>query len=289
MSDNEALLAAIAAQPDEDTPRLAFADWLEEHGQPIRAEFIRLQCDIAKKESLSRAMLNQHVDLFKRQQELIDHHRAELLGPLAALPETLKVEFRRGFVSEIELPVGGFLPFAETIASTKPRPRVSVTQVVERLYEFIRCPQLGCVTRIAVYSSARFTNPPPPPDNDVILDSLNAKFTSLESLDLEGCGINDQDFDLIYNYHLPALVDLDLSNNTISDVGVVDLLRTSLPAQLKRLILGGNPIGDQGAIELADRWPKQHRLEELNLRFTNIGQPGHQALLARFGGIVRLF
>ena len=31
-SDHDALLAAIA-QPEDDTPRLAFADWLEENGQ----------------------------------------------------------------------------------------------------------------------------------------------------------------------------------------------------------------------------------------------------------------
>jgi uncharacterized protein (TIGR02996 family) len=43
MSDDEALLAAILAHPDEDTPRLMYADWLQENGQPERAEFIRLQ------------------------------------------------------------------------------------------------------------------------------------------------------------------------------------------------------------------------------------------------------
>jgi uncharacterized protein (TIGR02996 family) len=44
MSDESALLAAIIAHPDEDTPRLMYADWLEEHDQPERAEFIRIQC-----------------------------------------------------------------------------------------------------------------------------------------------------------------------------------------------------------------------------------------------------
>jgi uncharacterized protein (TIGR02996 family) len=43
MSDEAALLDVIRAQPDEDTPRLMYADWLQEHGQPERAEFIRLQ------------------------------------------------------------------------------------------------------------------------------------------------------------------------------------------------------------------------------------------------------
>jgi uncharacterized protein (TIGR02996 family) len=45
MSDESALLAAILAHPDEDTPRLMFADWLDENGQPERAEFIRIQCN----------------------------------------------------------------------------------------------------------------------------------------------------------------------------------------------------------------------------------------------------
>jgi uncharacterized protein (TIGR02996 family) len=39
-----ALLAAIHAEPREDTPRLVYADWLQEHGEPEYAEFIRLQC-----------------------------------------------------------------------------------------------------------------------------------------------------------------------------------------------------------------------------------------------------
>ncbi|VTU01329.1 Repeat-companion domain protein OS=Isosphaera pallida (strain ATCC 43644 / DSM 9630 / IS1B) GN=Isop_0391 PE=4 SV=1 [Gemmataceae bacterium] len=43
MSDGDALLAAIIANPDDDTPRLVYADWLDENGQPERAEFIRLQ------------------------------------------------------------------------------------------------------------------------------------------------------------------------------------------------------------------------------------------------------
>jgi uncharacterized protein (TIGR02996 family) len=43
-----ALLRAILASPDEDMPRLAFADWLDEHAttdaEAARAEFIRLGC-----------------------------------------------------------------------------------------------------------------------------------------------------------------------------------------------------------------------------------------------------
>ncbi len=43
-TDGTALLAAIAANPDEDTPRLMYADWCDENDQPEHAELIRLQC-----------------------------------------------------------------------------------------------------------------------------------------------------------------------------------------------------------------------------------------------------
>jgi uncharacterized protein (TIGR02996 family) len=51
MDDRRALMAAIAANADEDTPRLALADWLDEHGTAsdrARAAFIRLQVEAAK-------------------------------------------------------------------------------------------------------------------------------------------------------------------------------------------------------------------------------------------------
>jgi uncharacterized protein (TIGR02996 family) len=45
MSDREALLAAIAANPREETTRLVYADWLDEHGESdvdkATAEYIR--------------------------------------------------------------------------------------------------------------------------------------------------------------------------------------------------------------------------------------------------------
>ncbi|MBY0461008.1 MAG: TIGR02996 domain-containing protein, partial [Gemmataceae bacterium] len=40
-------MQAIIAQPEEDTPRLVYADWLQENGQPERAEYIRLSIEMA--------------------------------------------------------------------------------------------------------------------------------------------------------------------------------------------------------------------------------------------------
>lgn len=46
MSQREAFYRAICQHPHEDTPRLVFADHLEESGEPERAEFCRVQCEL---------------------------------------------------------------------------------------------------------------------------------------------------------------------------------------------------------------------------------------------------
>jgi uncharacterized protein (TIGR02996 family) len=48
VSSAEAFLQAILADPDADGPRLVFADWLDEHGDHSRAEFIRTQIALAR-------------------------------------------------------------------------------------------------------------------------------------------------------------------------------------------------------------------------------------------------
>jgi uncharacterized protein (TIGR02996 family) len=47
MTDRDALLRAICENPDDDAPRLVYADWLDEHGDPEQAEFIRLQLELS--------------------------------------------------------------------------------------------------------------------------------------------------------------------------------------------------------------------------------------------------
>jgi uncharacterized protein (TIGR02996 family) len=48
MTDLEALRLAVLAAPDDDLPRLVYADCLEENGDPDRAAFIRAQIELAK-------------------------------------------------------------------------------------------------------------------------------------------------------------------------------------------------------------------------------------------------
>lgn len=95
MTDESAMLAAIWAHPSDDLVRLVYADWLDEHDQQERAEFIRLQCE--------RARIEQHWDaadqlpeIKRREEELWTAHRQAWR---AGLPRALRNSpFRRGFV-----------------------------------------------------------------------------------------------------------------------------------------------------------------------------------------------
>jgi uncharacterized protein (TIGR02996 family) len=62
VSEREAFLRAIRENPADDTARLVFADWLQEHGEPERAEFIRLQIELAGLEAAERARFNEETD-----------------------------------------------------------------------------------------------------------------------------------------------------------------------------------------------------------------------------------
>lgn len=51
ITERQARLRDIAENPREDLPRLAFADWLQDHGEDQYAEFIRVQCELANTKS----------------------------------------------------------------------------------------------------------------------------------------------------------------------------------------------------------------------------------------------
>jgi uncharacterized protein (TIGR02996 family) len=84
---NPALEAAVIANAEDDTPRLVYADWLDEHGDPDRAAFIRTQCALWDKNPADEdyvALIERYLEL----QSLIRMHpRRSTLRPV--LPSSL--------------------------------------------------------------------------------------------------------------------------------------------------------------------------------------------------------
>jgi uncharacterized protein (TIGR02996 family) len=73
-----ALLAACKAAPDDDTLRLALADWLDEHDEPDRAAFIRAQIELTDPDRSGRRVC----ELISQIRLIRKKHESKWIGAL---------------------------------------------------------------------------------------------------------------------------------------------------------------------------------------------------------------
>jgi uncharacterized protein (TIGR02996 family) len=88
VAEADEMLRAIRESPAEDGPRLIYANWLAENGELDRAEFIRVQCHIAKLNPEAQEALQK--DLRAREQELLTANWRAWVRPLF---ESLQLPF----------------------------------------------------------------------------------------------------------------------------------------------------------------------------------------------------
>ena len=82
--------------PRDDAPRLIYADWLDDHDDPARAAFIRVQCELARMPGEGR-----RAELEAQERELLKANRAAWLGPLDRELHYGHCTFRRGFPEDL--------------------------------------------------------------------------------------------------------------------------------------------------------------------------------------------
>src|SRR5947209_7479333 len=107
---HEAFLADIRAAPDDDTPRLIYADWLEENGadeaERARGRFIRLQCraEALAETDPGRTGLKAEADALEKQ------YARAWFGPLTEVYGTSSgPTFRRGLPLFLFITPGKFI------------------------------------------------------------------------------------------------------------------------------------------------------------------------------------
>src|SRR5437764_311627 len=114
MDDRLALVAAAVASPEDDTPRLVLADWLDEHGDAhdrARAEHIRVQVEADHLPNDSAAVPK----AFRRAVKIQKEHGPAWLGPLLKLGRVDlddELLFDRGLLFWWHVPVRTFLSAA---------------------------------------------------------------------------------------------------------------------------------------------------------------------------------
>lgn len=133
MSERDAFLAAVRANPADDTVRLVFADWLDDHGEPERAEFIRVQCEL---EPLREKLDDSRVQaLWQREDELLAEHFPRWAGSVAdlgAIEPQFGPVFVRGFPERVGVSINTLLKRGDEIIAACPTVREVAVFIPER-------------------------------------------------------------------------------------------------------------------------------------------------------------
>lgn len=139
MSRHSVFLDEIIAHPEEDLPRLVYADWLDEQGDP-RGEFIRIQCLLAKLpfDDDRRWALQTRETLLKRQ------YGKGWANPIRHLVKDW--QFHRGFVEGITIRAVDFLEHAATLFQSAPICRVRLLEPESQLSAIAASPWLDRIT-----------------------------------------------------------------------------------------------------------------------------------------------
>ncbi len=149
MDIHQSFLDEIIAHPKDDSYRLIYADWLEEHGQEGRAEFIRVQCKLAKTPIRGVKSILQEISALRcRERFLLNKERVPVLGrrsklrkghwtsqayrwmPYSILANTEWCTFRRGFVESVEVSLSDWLSYGPAMCKEAPLRRVKIADIV---------------------------------------------------------------------------------------------------------------------------------------------------------------
>jgi len=290
-SEHAAFLRAIRAAPDDDLPRLIYADYLDDHGDP-RGEFIRLQIERPRlpREDARRA------EFKAREDELLRRYREEWEGPLAAVVS--HAVFRRGFIDDVLVMAEAFLAHARTLFGWAPIRTVKLRGTFRYVGAILKRPELAALTGLdlcfdhldgrdaALLAACRHLtglkrlnlNGNPIGDEGAARLGTSPHLMGLEALHLEHCGLGPAAVNSLVTARLTRLRALDLSENFLGDDGVARLAAATFLARFTALDLTAVGTGDGGAQRLAES-PSLRDLRRLRLGYNGIGDAGAVALV----------
>jgi uncharacterized protein (TIGR02996 family) len=274
MNRHVAFLHDILEHPDEDVPRLIYADWLDEHDEADRAEFIRLQVELAQ-----LTMNDARRDaLQRRERSLIRRHKRAWLG---ALPTGVRfLRFRRGFVEvKVFARAVNYLKKASRWHEHTPLPHLFHVQLADaqgHLPAVLATPLMSRFVELSLYGSNVG-------DEGASLLASAPSLSRLPCLCLHSNRVGPEGAQVLADSHsLARLTSLDLGHNPVGNAGALALAESVSLSRLVDLNLFGAGIGDAGALALAGS-PHLTALACLDLTLNLIGEAGRSALLRRFG------
>ncbi len=276
-TEAEAFLQRIRAFPDDDAPRLIYADWLEEQGAvgspewgPERAYLIRVQIALARldeeteleepnisaRDRVERESAREKLraKLLVAKNDLLDNYREDWIAPFRGLATSH--EFHRGFVEEVN--VGGlqWIRHAHELFYAGPVRHIHLLDGGGNLPLAFQCSYLNRLMALSVYALHAGRT----------LAQLVAESRHLSGLKILHLGRNrfeDDSAEILANSPmLSNLVELDLTENELGETGARSLAASSYHGNVRYLELRNNRIGPTGAEAIAgsERLTSLHRL-----------------------------
>jgi uncharacterized protein (TIGR02996 family) len=275
----EAVLADPSVSEDGgagDALRLVYADWLEEHGDAARAEFIRVQVRLERMPEGDPA----RGDLMERAAYLEDLHRPAWEKPVrdaVRCTGEFTAFFRRGFIETVWLPAVTFLEQADALFATAPVRSLRLFEVSVPFARLAASPLLARLRGLDLSDSTV---------GRAGLDDLAASphLDGLRSLDLASNLLTADDLNALAGPGLAGVHDLSLGGNSFGDEGVDTLIRLGLLGRLHALDLWNTQTTAQGVRRLAR---EVDGLTRLRLDGTDLGREG-VAAIADAPGLGRL-
>lgn len=252
MDDGRLLTESIKIHPRERTLRLIYADWLEEHEQPERANMIRLS--MAEKQASSES---ERIQITERIDTLIKEHKTRWCRPNLSPRE---VEYCDG-MPFAHLEIGYFLSQIEELLHSHP------DLVGVNIIDYQRRGLIGRAVRSQLLINFnRLTLCTMLTDNEVIALARNPATVRLTHLALPLTEMSSRAVGAIaQSPHLSGLVSLAVKtqNMTPDDVSIVSSGVYS--DSLERLDLSFCHLDDDGIRALAQDGPILPNLNKLEL------------------------
>jgi uncharacterized protein (TIGR02996 family) len=260
-----AFLAAIRDAPEDEVPRLVCADWLEDNGQPERAEFVRVQLELSRGvEPRSQALA-----LYRRLRALIREHREGWLGSLAThAPASI---FDRGFVEQVELEAKVLLEHGAAIFDEHPIHRLALRNAGKQAKKLAGCAVLACLTQLDLRDNS--------PGDAVALLGGSPHVGRVSMLEARQIGLSDVGVRRLLAGGLRSLQRLNLAGNRFGAAGAAALAQSPHAATLRELGLASTSIDDEGAQALAGS-AHLAGLRLLRLSYNEVTEAGARAVLA---------
>jgi uncharacterized protein (TIGR02996 family) len=300
----DAFLQAIRDAPDDDAPRLVYADWLDESGDPARAELIRVQCELVRRGAddgpLQREIaylddlyrigdrqellhlllrLGRYLDADAARLELKQREEALLEGVLAAWARDWGLHpqwclLRRGLPWHVGAGSTLLLERGEELFRHAPVESLDLIIDDRNLPRALRLPFLGRLAALRVYLQEEEDR------DDLVPGMCGAPLSRLKTLVLSQVGLTDESLGMLAaDASLDNITQLHLEANEFGAAGVEALLTSKRLTRLTSLHLRNNALGNETLQALA-RHPRSRQFTTLDLGY---GEFSDEAVVALAG------